>query len=52
MKNSPQASVLIIGHKRRIVELKLLANTLLDELGRDPRFKSPDVLEATSSLVD
>ena len=41
-----------IGRERRVIELKRLVNTLLDELGRKPRFKSPEMLDADPSLID
>lgn len=41
-----------VGRERRIIELKRLANNLLAELGREPRFKSPGMLEEDPSLLD
>ena len=39
-----------IGRERRIIELKRQINALNQELGRDPKYKSPDLIE--SDLAD
>lgn len=41
-----------VGRERRIIELKRQINKLLLELGRDPQYKSPDVIEEDPSLLD
>lgn len=38
------------GRERRIIELKRQINSLLTELGREPKYKSPDSIEEDSSL--
>ena len=38
-----------IGRERRIIELKRQINTLNLELGRDPKYKSPDLIESDLS---
>ncbi|MDF7798007.1 response regulator [Pontiellaceae bacterium B1224] len=41
-----------MGRERRIIELKRLINELLIELGRKPKFASPDLIEKDSSLIE
>lgn len=41
-----------MGRERRIIELKRQINELQTELGRKPKFKSPDLIEKDSSLSD
>ena len=41
-----------VGRERRIIELKRQINKLLAELGREPQYKSPDVIEEDPSLLD
>lgn len=41
-----------IGRERRIIELKRQINTLLAELGREPKYSSPDLIEADRSQPD
>ncbi|MBT8045632.1 MAG: hypothetical protein KJN67_00570, partial [Pontiella sp.] len=38
------------GRERRIIELKRHINSLLAELGREPKYASPDKIEEDSSL--
>ncbi len=52
MEEMTRFNRMAIGRERRVIELKRLINTLLSELDRKPRFKSPDLLEADSSLID
>ncbi len=41
-----------VGRERRIIELKRHINTLLEELGRQPKYKSPDVIDEDPSLIE
>jgi len=41
-----------VGRERRIIELKRIVNSLLAELDREPRFKSPNMLKEDPSLLD
>jgi DNA-binding NtrC family response regulator len=41
-----------VGRERRIIELKRQINKLLGELGREPQYKSPDIVEEDPSLID
>jgi DNA-binding NtrC family response regulator len=40
------------GRERRIIELKRHINDLMKELGRDPKFRSPDFIEEDASLIE
>jgi len=40
-----------IGRERRIIELKRLINALHAELGREPKYRSPDMIEENSTLL-
>lgn len=51
MEEMTRFNRMAIGRERRIIELKRLVNSLLGELGRKPRFKSPDMIEAAPSLL-
>ena len=52
MEEMARFNRMAIGRERRVVELKRLVNTLLGELGRKPRFKSPDMLKEDPSLLN
>ena len=52
MEEMTRFNRMAIGRERRVVELKRLVNTLLGELGREPRFKSPNMLEEDPSLLN
>ncbi len=52
MEEMARFNRMAVGRERRIIELKRLINTLLGELGRKPKFKSPNLLEKDSSLLD
>ena len=41
-----------IGRERRVIELKRMINGLLRELGREPKFESPEKIEEDSSLIE
>jgi DNA-binding NtrC family response regulator len=41
-----------MGRERRIIELKRQINSLLEELGREPQYKSPDVIDEDPSLIE
>ena len=41
-----------IGRERRIIELKRQINGLLRELGREHQYKSPDVIDEDTSLIE
>lgn len=41
-----------VGRERRIIELKRQINTLLAELGREPQYKSPEMIEPDPELLD
>lgn len=41
-----------MGRERRIIELKRIINELLNELGREPKFKSPELIEEDGSLIE
>ncbi len=41
-----------VGRERRIIELKRQINLLLVELERKPQYKSPDVIDEDSSLIE
>lgn len=41
-----------VGRERRIIELKRQINKLQVELGREPQYKSPDVIEEDPGLLD
>jgi hypothetical protein len=38
-----------IGRERRIIELKRHINKLLQEQGREPKYKSPELIEEDAS---
>jgi putative two-component system response regulator len=40
-----------VGRERRIIELKRQINTLLTELGREPQYRSPDMIEEDLTLL-
>ncbi len=40
-----------VGRERRIIELKRLINALHAELGREPKYRSPDMIEEDSTLL-
>ncbi|MDZ8118709.1 response regulator [Pontiella agarivorans] len=41
-----------MGRERRIIELKRMINNLLAELGREPKFRSPDLIEEEQGLIE
>jgi DNA-binding NtrC family response regulator len=41
-----------VGRERRIIELKRQINALNQELGREPKYRSPDMIEENTSLPD
>ncbi|MDF7808873.1 response regulator [Pontiellaceae bacterium B12219] len=41
-----------VGRERRIIELKRHINELLKELGREPKYKSPELIEEDASLME
>jgi DNA-binding NtrC family response regulator len=41
-----------VGRELRIIELKRLINELLRELGREPKYKSPELIEEDSGLME
>lgn len=41
-----------MGRERRIIELKRMINDLLAELGRPPKFKSPDLVDEEPGLIE
>lgn len=41
-----------MGRERRIIELKRMINDLLVELGQQPKFKSPELIEEDPSLIE
>ncbi|QBG48759.1 response regulator [Verrucomicrobia bacterium S94] len=41
-----------MGRERRIIELKRMINDLLAELGRPPKFKSPDLVDEDPDLIE
>ncbi len=45
MEEMARFNKMAMGRERRIIELKRQINDLLRELGRDPKFKSPDLVE-------
>ena len=52
MEEMTRFNHMAVDREKRIIELKRLVNSLLSELGREPRFKSPDMLEPNPSLLD
>lgn len=48
MEEMARFNKMAMGRERRIIELKRQINDLLRELGRDPKFKSPDLVEPLS----
>lgn len=52
MEELERFNKLAIGRERRIIELKRLINELLGELGRAPRFESPEKIDADPSQID
>jgi len=51
MEEMTRFNRMAIGRERRIIELKRLVNSLLGELGRKARFKSPDMIGVAPSLL-
>jgi DNA-binding NtrC family response regulator len=43
---------LAVGRERRIIELKRQINKLQGELGREPQYESPDLIEEAPNLID
>lgn len=41
-----------VGRERRIIELKRQINTLLEELGREPKYRSPELIEESAEYTD
>jgi len=52
MEEMARFNHLAVYREQRITELKRLINSLLAELGREPRFKSPEMLGTNPSLLD
>ncbi len=50
MEEMSRFNKMAMGRERRIIELKRQINELLIELGRQPKFKSPNLIEKESSL--
>lgn len=48
MEEMARFNRMAIGRERRVIELKRQINTLLVELGREPKYGSPDLLEQDS----
>ena len=46
------SSNLSLFAERRIIELKRLINDLHTELGREPKYRSPDMIDEDPSLID
>lgn len=43
---------LAVGRERRVIELKRQINDLLEELGRKPKYKSPDLLNQETNPIE
>jgi len=52
MEEMARFNRMAVNREQRIIELKRLVNSLLGELGREPRFKSPEMLGTNPSLLD
>ncbi|WP_372795033.1 response regulator [Pontiella sp.] len=49
MEEMTRFNKMAMGRERRIIELKRMINDLLVELGRPPKFKSPNLIEPANS---
>ena len=52
LKEITRFNKLAVGRERRIIELKRQINDLLEELGRKPKYKSPDLLNKESDPLE
>jgi polyhydroxyalkanoate synthesis regulator phasin len=52
MEEMTRFNRMAIGRERRIIELKRQINTLMGELGREPKYRSPDMIDEDPSLLD
>jgi DNA-binding NtrC family response regulator len=52
MEEMTRFNRMAIGRERRIIELKRQINALQAELGREPKYRSPELIEEDPSLLD
>jgi DNA-binding NtrC family response regulator len=52
MEEMSRFNKMAVGRERRIIELKRQINRLLDELGRPPQYKSPEIIDEETELPE
>ena len=52
MEEMTRINRMAIGREHRVIELKRYINVLLEDLGREPKYRSPDMIEEIPSQQD